>query len=283
LVVTPNIGGAIVPAQTEVEGVDKGALDMAMVYHAYSVKFFPAAGLFAAKVGGLTPTQMIYWLRAGGGDELAREMYDKLNVVFVATSVVGPPEVWAHTKNPLNSLADLKGLKMRTAGEGGDVLAKMGVTPVLIPGAEIYDAMKRGVVDAIEAGGFELNWALAFQEVSKYAYISPSRAPYAGDGLWVSKSSWAKLTPDLQMVVKAATESETPYYIAKALIGEAASLEKYKAYGIQIKTLPKDIEDELAKQADIYYAGKGATDPFYAKVLDSMAKFKKLAEEQGVR
>lgn len=276
-------GGAIVPATKELEGIHKGVIQAGSTFHANNVDRFPTASLFAAVCGGLTSVQAMFWFLEGGGDELAARMTESLNVVYIGTPYIDLPELWCHSTVPLESLADIKGFKMRCSGEAGEILARMGAATVFFPGGEVYEACQRGVVDAFEYGTAGLNWEMGFQEVAEYLYLSPSRAPRTGNGFWVNKDAWAELTPDLQRMVKVATLAETAGSFAERLSLEATYLQEFRDYGTKVLPLPEEIEQELLRVAADYYDEMAAKDPFYAEVIDSKRKFKEICESQGIR
>jgi TRAP-type mannitol/chloroaromatic compound transport system substrate-binding protein len=284
LVVEPYAGGAIYPATKELYGVDAGILEMGLACPMYNVDKFPQASLFDMMAGGLTPIQMYLWHLRGGGDELARRLWEPtLKVKYIAVGGHLPTEIWTQSNRELKTVADLKGMKMRCAGEGGEILARMGVATVFFPGAELYESMKRGVIDAFEYASPSLNWGMGFQEVAKYLYISPSRAPTDCGHVWVNRDAWNKIGPDLQMIVEEAVRTTGFDYYAETVVLDDQYLVKFINYGTKVELLPKAIEDEFLKVAQKFYAEKSAKDPFYAEIVASMQKFKEICDKQDVR
>lgn len=277
-------GGAIVPAAEELDGVHQGVLDMGSGCPMYNVNKFPAAPLFDMVSGGMTAVQMTLWHTRGDGDELAATLWeDKMNVKYVGTAGFLPPEIWAHTNKELKTAADLKGLKMRCAGDGGEILAGMGVSTVFFPGGEIYESAQRGVINAFECASPMLNWGLGFQEVADYMYMSPSRAPTDCAHVWVNRDRWEELTPDLQQIVINACEVVGIDYFAEATVRDDDSLVKFIDYGTTVATLPIAIEEAYLEAAGEFYAGRAAADPFYKQILDSHWAFKALCDRAGVK
>jgi len=284
LVIEVFPGGAIVPATQELqEGVHKGVIDACLGGHMYQLNLFPAAGLFYQPPGGLTAVQMQMWYLAGGGDELAEEMYKPLNAHYVCTALIHPAEIWCHSKKPLKTLSDIKGLKIRAAGDAGKILARIGASVVMVAGGEIYEAASRGVIDAFEYGGPANNWDQAFQEVAAYLYLSPSRGPTGGNGIFVNKARWEELTPDLQLMVRLAAQAEMQQFYAEELVRDVAGLEKFIKYGTKVERLPKDIDEPFIKEANKFYDEQAATDPFFKKVVESQRAFIQICAQADVR
>lgn len=283
LVVDNFPGDAIVPAGEETDGLITGALDICHTCSGYNLHLFPAAGLFDQVCGGMTSNQMVYWYIAGGGKELMEEAYEPFGVVALGP-VVLVPEDWAYTTFPLNTVDDLQKLKMRTAGDGGEILARMGAATVFMPGGELYEAMERGVINAFEYGGASAAWPMGFQEVMDYLYLSLTRAPADGSFLGARKDSYDKLTPDLQQLLKVVAEAEIATYLTEAVTKDAETLEMFEDYGVQVLPLPKEIGDAFLAEAEAFYDEKMVENPgFYTRVVESMRAFGKLMELQGVR
>jgi len=128
-----------------------------------------------------------------------------------------------------------------------------------------------------------VNWAMGFQEVFDYLYLSPTRAPADGSFIAVNKDAFEALSPDLQMAVKVVAETERAKFFTNAMVEDAKALEKMKDYGVQVLPLPKEIEEGLLKVASEFYDEKVAEHGgFYARVVESHRAFKKLCELLGV-
>jgi len=284
LVVEPYTGGSIYPKTEELYGVDAGILEMGMCCPMYNLDKFPASSLFDMMSGGLTPIQMFMWLQRGGGDELAARMWESaLNVKYIATAGHLPPELWAHSNRELKTPADIKGLKMRCAGEGGEILARMGASTVFFPADEVYESAQRGVIDAFECASPTIDWGFGFQEVAKYVYISPSRAPTDCSHVWVNRNKWNELTPDLQMIVESVVRNVGFDFYSESVVLDDEYLVKFIDYGCVVQLLPQAIEDEFLKVSYAYYDEKCAKDPFYAEIVNSMRAFQEICRKQNVR
>jgi TRAP-type mannitol/chloroaromatic compound transport system substrate-binding protein len=284
LVVEPYTGGSIYPKTEELYGVDAGILEMGMACPMYNLDKFPASSLFDMMSGGLTPLQMFMWLLRGGGDELAAEMWEsELNVKYIATAGHLPPELWNHSNRELKTPEDIKGLKMRCAGEGGEILARMGASTVFFPADEVYEAAQRGVIDAFECASPTIDWGFGFQEVAKYVYISPSRAPTDCSHVWVNRDAWEELTPDLQMMVESVVRNVGFDYYSESVVLDDEYLVKFIDYGVEVQLLPQSIVDEFLKVSMEYYDEKCAEDPFYARIVESMRAFQEICTKQDIR
>jgi TRAP-type mannitol/chloroaromatic compound transport system substrate-binding protein len=275
-------GGAIVPACEEYDGLRTGALDIAHYAMGFLNTLVPSAALFTQIPGGPTNNQYGLWHIGGEGDKLAQEAIDPLGVIFLGTGLQ-VPEDWALTTITLDTPSDLKKLKMRTFGDGGEVLARLGAATIFLPGGEIYESLQRGVINACEYGGATSDYEMGFGEVCKYLYISTSRAPTDSNMFIVRKERWAELPDDLKLIVKQAVRAEMYVYFAENLIRDTESLEKFKKDGVQILPLPKAIEDAFLAEAKKFYDEKLQKEgDLYKRALTSLRDFQKLCVSKGI-
>jgi len=163
LTVKPFVGGSIVPVYKELDAVDQGVLQMAYTCPMYNLDKWPAAGLISSRPGGLPGEALRTWFNYGGGADLMNKMMEGYNVMtFPGALSPLPEEVFFHSKVKLDSLKDIKGLKARCMGDGGEILKRMGAATVIIPGGELYEAMQRGTIDAFEYSTLASNWNMHF-------------------------------------------------------------------------------------------------------------------------
>lgn len=232
-------------------------------------------------VGGMSPIPFMAWYDIGGGNELYAEMLEPVGIVFIMQSVLAG-EDWCYSTKRLDTVDDLRGLKMRVFGEGAAILSKMGVSTVELPGSELYESMSRGVIDLFEYSGGDAAWDMGFHEVIDYAYVSLSRAPTNGGAFAVNKTSWDELTSDLQMILRPAAMVDRLKFYAEGAIRDTAGHEKMRDYGVEVLPLSREIEEEMLRLAPEVYEEK-AEDPFAAKVMKSQREFKEKCELSGIR
>jgi TRAP-type mannitol/chloroaromatic compound transport system substrate-binding protein len=267
---TVEIGGGIAPATKEFDAVDVGTLDFAVTCWMYWLDKFPAAGLFTMISGGMTPMGAISWFFEGGGYDLGYEMVEGYNVHLVRNGGwMGPPEAFLQSSKPLNSPSDISGMKIRGAGDGGEILSRMGASMVMMPAGEVFEAMQRGVIDAFEVSSPTLNWDLGLYEAADYLYLSGARQPYEYNPFIINKGVWDDLTPDLRQIITEVNEAETIRSYCEMMHKDLIAIENFQAYGTQVLPLPDSIGAAYGDVAKTFYDEKAAGDAFYAKVLES--------------
>lgn len=275
LTVKPFVGGSIVPAYKELDAVDQGVLQMCYTCPMYNLDKWPAAGLISSRPGGLPGEALRTWFNYGGGADLMNKMMEGYNVMtFPGALSPLPEEVFFHSKVKLESLKDIKGLKARCMGDGGEILKRMGAATVIIPGGELYEAMQRGTIDAFEYSTLASNWNMHFNEVAPYVYLSPTRAPSDPQVFFVSKTAWEKLPKDLQVIVQGLvdkyTQAQHEYLVYESIL----AVDKFKAAGNEVYKVPADIEDALVAEANTFYEEKSQKEsPIFGEIYHSMKKF----------
>jgi TRAP-type mannitol/chloroaromatic compound transport system substrate-binding protein len=286
LIIEPYVQGAIVPATKELEGCSDGIVEMTDTYMGYyPYLLHDVAELFSGRPGGLTETQAAFWLLAEGG-VLYQEMVSRIGVTRVTQTVMPTAgDVFVCTV-PITGLDDIQGLKFRTASTSlAEITAIMGIQPTMIPWGEIYDAVKRGIVDCTEAGSLSVNWDMALHEVADYHYLTEVLLPGSSNDLFVNEASWAKLPSDLKAILEDCVRSECFKRNVAELEREVAMAQQYKDYGVTLEAMPKEIDDELIRVGTQYFTDKAATldDPLYARVLESQEKYRAIYDILAVK
>ncbi len=275
LEVKPFVGGSIVPAYKELDAVNEGVLQMAYTCPMYNLDKWSAAGLISSRPAGLPGEALRTWFDFAGGADLLNKMMGDYNVMtFPGALSPLPEEVFFHSKVRIDSLADIQGLKARCMGDGGEILKRMGAATVIIPGGELYEAMQRGTIDAMEYSTLASNWEMHFNEVAKYVILSPSRAPSDPQVFFVNKEAFNALPADLQRIVQAEvaywTQAQHEYLVNESI----KAVEKFKEAGNEVYKLPGEVADALIKEAGKFYDEKSKTEPpIFAEIYNSMKSF----------
>jgi len=247
------------------------------------VNRFPAACLFCFRVAGMSPVEFYLWI-LNEGAELEQRMIADTNVyILPGSGQLSTAEVFLHTNKLLEKPADLEGLKIRSAGEGAEVLKMLGASMVFMPGTEVYESIQRGVLDAAELGNPTTNWRLALQEVADYMWLSGVRQPLQYVPTSVNRDAWEKLPDDLKLIVKEFNKAQPMREYSRYTVSDAEFTQKFKDYGVNVLPLPAEIENAMKEAADKYYAEKAAADPFYAEVVRSQDEFQKALRESFER
>jgi len=275
LEVKPFVGGSIVPAYKELDAVHEGVLQMCYTCPMYNLDKWPAAGLISSRPGALAGEALRTWFNYGGGADLMNKMMGDYNALtFPGALSPLPEEVFFHSKKKLETLDDLKALKARCMGDGGEILKRMGAATVIIPGGELYEAMKRGTIDAFEYSTLASNWNMHFNEVAKYVYISPTRAPSDPQVFFVNKEAWEALPDDLKLLVQTTVDRFTQAQHEYLVYESIKAVDKFKEAGCEVLKVPTEIEEALMAEADKFYEEKSAKEgPIFGEIYYSMKEY----------
>lgn len=280
LEVRPFVGGSIVPAYKELDAVHENVLQMAYSCPMYNLDKWPAAGLISSRPGALAGETLRTWFNYAGGADLMNKMMEGYNVLTMPGWLSPlPEEVFLHSKVKITKVGDLKGLRVRCMGDGGEVMKALGAAVVIIPGGELYETMQRGVIDAFEYSTLASNWNMHFNEVAKYVILSPVRAPSDPQVFFVNKTAWNELPEDLKVLVKNTldrwAQAEHEYLVAESM----KASDKFKQAGCEVYKLPKEVEDAVAAAAEKFYSEKSAKlKGIFEEIYTSMKNFGKAYE-----
>ena len=232
--------GEIVPGLQVLDAVSNATVECGQTYTGYYIGKEPAMIFDGSLPFGLTPRQHNAWLLFGDGRKLMDEVYDSFGVVGLPCGQTGG-QMFGWFRKELKTTADFQGLKMRTAGFGGRVMAKLGVVPQQIAGGDIYPALEKGTIDACEWVGPYDDEKLGFHKVAKYYYTPGVMELEAVNQLFIHKAAWAALPPPYQAALRyacwyAATEMLASYDAKNAL-----AINRVIAGGAQLSVLPPEI------------------------------------------
>ncbi|WP_194090478.1 TRAP transporter substrate-binding protein [Vibrio hibernica] len=192
--------GSVVKNTETLDAIRQGILDGQVTATEYFSGKDPAFGLIGNMVGAWSNTsQLLQYINYGGGYELMTELYKPYGVKFVGGSTTGVESLVS--KVPLDSVADLKGLKIR-APEGlvQQVFAAAGATPVNLPGSEVFTGLSKGVIDAADYTVFSTNQKAGMNEIAPHP-VQPGFHSLPLIDISISQKKWDKMTPDLQEIL----------------------------------------------------------------------------------
>ncbi|RCX32790.1 TRAP transporter substrate-binding protein [Thioalbus denitrificans] len=266
--------GELVPAFEIFDAVSKGTAEMGHGAAYYWKGKSEAAQFFAAVPFGLTAQEMNGWLYHGGGMELWNEVYAPFGLVPGAAGNTGV-QMGGWFNKQINSVDDLKGLKMRIPGLGGEVLARAGGTPVSLPGGEIFQALTSGAIDATEWVGPYNDLAFGLYKAAKHYYYPGWHEPGTTLECFVNKAALEALPKDLQAVVTNAIKVANQDMLADFTARNNQALQTLvNEHKVDLRPFPDEVLKKLKDLSDEVVAEVAAKDPVSKKVYDSFVKFR---------
>ncbi len=235
------------------DSFDEVASGNAQGYHAadyYWKGRHPGYGYFTAVPFGLTYSEMNAWIRYGGGQELWDELAGEYGLKAIPCGSTGC-QAGGWFNKEINSADDFNGLKMRIPGLGGDVIGKLGGSPVTVPGGQIYENLVSGAIDATEWVGAWNDEIMKFYEAAKYYYTSGMHEPGSMIAAGFNAKFWADLSDTDRAIIQTAATAENEMMMSEYNGKSGAALERLKTdHGVEIRSFNDDVWDSLAEAAD---------------------------------
>jgi TRAP-type mannitol/chloroaromatic compound transport system substrate-binding protein len=198
---------------------------------------------------GLTYTEMGAWIHHLGGQQLWDELGDGFGIKCLPCGNTGV-QMGGWFRKEIESAEDLKGLKMRIPGQGGDVMAKLGASPVSLPGGQIYENLVSGAIDATEWVGPWNDFFLKFYEAAKYYYYPGMHEPGGYISLGMNKSWWSGLSATDQLIIESAALQECELFMSECNANNGTYLTRLvKEQGVEVREFSDEIYDAFGAAA----------------------------------
>ncbi|MGB3465973.1 MAG: TRAP transporter substrate-binding protein, partial [Cyclobacteriaceae bacterium] len=274
LKINVNGGGELIPPLECFDAVSNGAVEMGHGVAYYWAGKVPAAQFFGAVPFGMNANQSYSWIISGEGGKLWEEIYEPFDLLPITCGNTGV-QMGGWFNRDINSVADLKGLKMRIPGLGGKVFNKAGGTAVLVSGNEVYTNLERGVIDATEWIGPYHDYKMGFYEVAKNYYYPGWHEPGATLELLINKTKLAELPSDLRQIVKTAAYRLNHWMGAEFDAKNAVYLNKLvNEEGVRLKEFPSEVLKTFHFHTQEAIAELTDKDPTSKKVYNSYSRFR---------
>ena len=209
----------------------------------------PGWAPFTAVPFGLTYTEIDAWIKYAGGQELWDKLAGEFGLKNFACGNTGV-QMGGWFNKEIESADDLKGLKMRIPGLGGDVMAKLGASPVSLPGGQIYENLVSGAIDATEWVGPYNDFFMKFYEAAKYYYWPGMHEPGSQLALGMNEKFWSSLSKTHQAIIQAACNEENARQMAETNANNGTFLTKLQTeHGVELREFNDDIYDSFGEAA----------------------------------
>ncbi len=264
--------GEIVPPLKVLDAVQDGTVECGHTASYYYVGKNLAFGFDTALPFGLTARQQNAWMYAGGGLQLLRELFQDYNIINFPGGNTGT-QMGGWFRNPIKSVADLKGMKMRIPGPGGQIMARLGVVPQALSAADIYPALERGVIDATEFVGPYDDEKLGLHKVAKHYYYPGWWEGSALLSFYVNRKQWQELPEPYKVAFATAAAEANVTMLAEYDTRNPAALARLLAQGVKLRPFPQDIMTAARKIAFEMYQQEAEKNPAFKKIYTEWKKF----------
>ena len=265
--------GEIVPGPGVVDAVKDGTVP---VGHSVGYYFVGKDPTFAFDTGlpfGLNARQHTGWMYEGGGLPLLREFFKDYNIHNIPCGNTGA-QMGGWYRKEIKTVEDLKGLKFRIGGIAGQVLQKLGVVPQQIPPGEIYPALEKGAIDAVEFIGPYDDEKLGFNKVAKFYYYPAWWEGGAQQSLYINTAEWAKLPKEYQTILEDACAFAHHDMLAKYDVKNPVAMKRLIAAGTQLRPFPTEVLHACYKACMETYEEIAAKNAKFQKLLEAYLKYR---------
>jgi len=267
----PELVGAM-----EILGTVKdGGLDFGIGCPCYAKGMCYGCSLFCDTPGGQSPREELCWYYLGGGKELLEDLWGSSTGTHPLASCQNTSEVWLYGNKIINTIEDLKGLKMRAAGTRCDILNYIGGAAVTMAGGEIVPNLEKGVIDACEFASQYCTQEIGLTQVTKYCYYHPYKSTSSFWLMSINEDVWNSFPDDIKAAIDDATRDNHLWSLSQGYILELKTLKiAAEEDGAQFVYLPPAVIKEFDQGAREFLRAKAEEDASTAAVLDSWDAFK---------
>jgi len=265
--------GELVPAFESFDAVATGAAEM---YHGadyYWQGKHKGYNFITAVPLGLTASEQEAWYHYGGLRELYDELGDQFGVKGFLAGNTGV-QMGGWFRNPVTSLDDMKGLKFRMPGLGGEVMRQLGASAIALPGGEIFPALQAGTIDGTEWVGPYNDMAFGFQNVLKNYMYPGFHEPGSALSVGINMSWWGTLSDSDKALIEACCTAENDVMMAEYNARNGAALTQLiNEHGVQLHRFPDEVFNEIARVSD-EVTRAAAEDDLGQRIVDSFFAFR---------
>ena len=265
--------GELVPALNVLDAASAGTVEAGFTSAYYYLGKDPSLAVATCLPFGLNSRQHWAWLTQAGGRDLYAPVYRDQGVHGIPAGNTGA-QMGGWFRKEIKSLEDLRGLKFRIAGFGGNVLGKLGVITQQIGGADIYPALERGVIDGAEWVGPYDDEKLGFNRVAPFYYY-PGWWEYSPSiDLMVNNRAWDALPKQYQHVLESACAEAWHWMAARYDVLNPPAMRRLIAAGTQLKPFPREVMAASYRASQEFFTEVGERNPRFKSIHEQWNKFR---------
>ena len=261
------------PAFESFDAVSYGAIEASWSTSGYWAGKVPALQLFSAVPFGPAAPEYLAWYDFGGGREFFEAIYEKHNIHGIICGMT-PPESSGWFKQEIKTLADFKGKKIRFFGLGGKVLEKVGASPQLLAGGDIFPALERGTIDGTEYSMPAVDYDMGFHQVAKHYYFPGWHQQSTMFELLINLDKWNSLDETQQKQIDMACAANIKFGISNGEALQFEALKKIEAKGVTIHTWSPEVLEGLEAAWNEVAIELVENDEDFARVWASLQDFR---------
>ncbi|MEI6414067.1 MAG: TRAP transporter substrate-binding protein [Pseudomonadota bacterium] len=265
-------GGEIVPAFGVLDAVSQNTVECAHTASYYFHGKNKALALDCTMPFGLNSRQINAWVQFGGGLAMLRKLFATYRIVNFPGGNTGA-QMGGWFRKEIKSLEDIRGLKIRIPGFGGEIFAALGAVPQSLPGAEVYPALEHGALDAAEWTVPHDDEKLGFYKVARYYYYPGWWDVGSQVSFYVNQGAWEGLPKSYQVAFEMAAQEVASEMQAAYDAKNPPALQRLLQAGVELRRFPDDLLRAAYEVALRLYAEESAKNPMFKRIVDSQLAF----------
>lgn len=266
--------GALIPSLEGFDAAKAGSVDAVWGTAGYHVGKVPALSFFTAVPFGPRASEILGWMEYGGGDEIYNEVMDKNGLKAFHCFIIAP-ETSGWFKQPITSVDQLKGLKMRFFGMGAKVMTKLGASTQLLSAADIYPALERGVIEATEFSMPSIDKNLGFYQIAKHNYFPGWHQQSSVGELLMNKAKYEALSAQHKAIVKASCDATVAWSLVRSDAIQADAMAWMQGKGVTLHDWSPEFLAKFKSGWDAVVAEEVQKDPLFKRTYESYTAFRK--------
>ncbi len=282
LVIKVFPAGELVSASQNFDSVAKGEAHLYHSFDSYWQHYSPALNFFASIPFGMTPEEFNAWIAYGGGQALWDELGEGLGIKPLLAGNTGY-QMAGWFRKPADNYKDLKGMKMRVQGLGGDVFQRLGVRTETLNATDTISALENKKLDAAEWFGPWLDEHFGMHKGAKFYYGPPLHEPSLGVVVGFNRKVWDELHNDHKELLQVVAEAENHRVLAEFNAKNAQALARLvNDHGVELRKFDDDTLNWLGTEAGKLVAKIGNSSEQAKKIYKSYRNFRSMALKRGV-
>jgi TRAP-type mannitol/chloroaromatic compound transport system substrate-binding protein len=266
--------GELVPGLQVMDAVEAGTVQAGFTAGYYYIGKHPGLAFDSAVPFGFTARQQNAWLYHGGGLELLREIHSEFGIINFPCGNTGC-QMGGWFRQPVNSLTDIAGLRMRIPGIGGEVMARLGASVQVLAGGDIFPALERGAIDATEWVGPHDDLKLGFYQIAPHYYMPGWWEPGPTLTLQVNQRAYDALPRTYQeMLAEVCKEVNFNMTAAYDAANPIALETLVREHGVQLRSFPEDVMEAAWRESNAYLEEQSAAHAGFSKIYASFKEFR---------
>ena len=265
--------GELVPGLQAADAVTAGTVEACHTVGYYYWGKDPTWALAAAVPFSLSARGINAWHYHGGGIDLYNEFLAQHNIVAFPGGNTGV-QMGGWFRKQINTVDDVKGLKFRIPGLGGEILSRMGAIPQQLGAGDIYAALEKGTIDAAEFVAPYDDEKLGLNKVAPYYYAPGFWEPGPAVHFFVNKQEWDKLPAEYQAAFRAAAREAHILMTASYDHKNPQALARLLSQGVKLQRFSNEIMQKAYEISQEMYAEESAKNPAWKKIYTEFVKYR---------